>query len=172
MWCASMHEFMVIWCWSVLAWILLAVHSTFHVEYGVEYNSYTHQKYSPITRIRHVEESLDLKIILYENYMNRCVRSFLFKTSDLANGASAVHFVMNAFYITLTYLAASSRLFLGCKRGSPRKWRTVRWANNKMVPGPGALKCILYCEYQLDDKHHWKRVIFCEKKRTTKRGSS
>ena len=31
------------------------------------------------------------------------VRSFIFKTSGLANSAPAVHFVMNAFYITLIF---------------------------------------------------------------------
>ena len=46
----------------------------------------------------------------------------LSKTSDLANGASAVHFVMNAFYKTVIYLAASSRLFLMQTRFFPRNW--------------------------------------------------
>ena len=49
------------------------------------------------------------------------VRSFLFKTSDIANGAFAVHFVMNAFYNnTVTYLAASLRLFVMQTRLSPQ----------------------------------------------------
>ena len=59
-----------------------------------------------------------------ENYMNMMlpimVRSFLFKTSDIANGAFAVHFVMNAFYNnTVTNLAASSRLFLYANEALP-----------------------------------------------------
>ena len=58
-----------------------------------------------------------------------CYLKVLFKTSDFANGASAVYFGMNAFY-HCNILAASSR-FSWCKRGSPRKWRTVRWGNSE-----------------------------------------